>query len=240
MGVHLDSDLDGDGRNDVVDVNSTVTVVGTETVSVPAGTFTATKVETKTTDPVAALLATIEADALPASEEAISEIDPLRGTVLHKLSKCAIYPASHYVSSKETLERAIEQIRVDLGERIRHFRAENMLLEAQRIEQRTFYDIEMMEEMGFCQGIENYSRHIAGRKPGERPWCLLDYFPEDFLVVVDESHVTLPQIRGMYGGDRSRKTILVEHGFLDAVVKRSELKAFVSRALKFFCDSSAQ
>ncbi len=145
--------------------------------------------------------------------EAISEIDPLRGTVLHKLSKCAIYPASHYVSSKETLERAIEQIRVDLGERIRHFRAENMLLEAQRIEQRTFYDIEMMEEMGFCQGIENYSRYLDGRQAGEPPYTLIDYFPEDFLLFVDESHITVSQVGGMYRGDRSRKETLVNYGF---------------------------
>ena len=145
--------------------------------------------------------------------EAISEIDPLRGTVLHKLSKCAIYPASHYVSSRETMERAIEQIRVDLGERIRYFRAENMLLEAQRIEQRTFYDIEMMEEMGFCQGIENYSRYLDGRQAGEPPYTLIDYFPEDFLLFVDESHITVSQVGGMYRGDRSRKETLVQFGF---------------------------
>jgi len=145
--------------------------------------------------------------------EAISEIDPLRGTVLHKLSKCAIYPASHYVSSKETMERAIKQIRNDLGERIRHFRAENMLLEAQRIEQRTFYDIEMMEEMGFCQGIENYSRYLDGRQAGEPPYTLIDYFPEDFLLFIDESHITVSQVGGMYRGDRSRKETLVQFGF---------------------------
>ncbi len=145
--------------------------------------------------------------------EAISEIDPLRGTVLQKLSKCAIYPASHYVSSKETMERAIEQIRIDLGERIRHFRAQNMLLEAQRIEQRTFYDIEMMEEMGFCQGIENYSRYLDGRQAGEPPYTLIDYFPEDFLLFIDESHITVSQVGGMYRGDRSRKETLVQFGF---------------------------
>ncbi len=145
--------------------------------------------------------------------EAISEIDPLRGVVLNRLSKCAIYPASHYVSSRETMERAIEQIRIDLGERIRHFRAENMLLEAQRIEQRTFYDIEMMEEMGFCQGIENYSRYFDGRRPGEPPYTLIDYFPDDFVLFVDESHVSIPQVGGMYRGDRSRKDTLVNYGF---------------------------
>lgn len=145
--------------------------------------------------------------------EAISEVDPLRGTVLHRLSKCAIYPASHYVSSKETMERAIEQIRIDLGERIRYFRAENMLLEAQRIEQRTFFDIEMMEEMGFCQGIENYSRYFDGRCSGEPPYTLIDYFPDDFVLFVDESHVSIPQVGGMYRGDRSRKDTLVNYGF---------------------------
>ena len=145
--------------------------------------------------------------------EAVSEIDPLRGVLLQRLSKCAIYPASHYVSTRETMERAIEQIRVDLGERIRHFRAENMLLEAQRIEQRTFFDIEMMEEMGFCQGIENYSRYFDGRRPGEPPYTLIDYFPDDFVLFVDESHVSIPQVGGMYRGDRSRKDTLVNYGF---------------------------
>ncbi len=145
--------------------------------------------------------------------EAISEIDPLRGVVRHKLSKCAIYPASHYVSTRETLELAVEQIRVDLGERIRHFRAQNMLLEAQRIEQRTFFDIEMMEEMGFCQGIENYSRYFDGRQAGEPGYTLIDYFPDDFVLFVDESHITIPQVGGMYRGDRSRKETLVQYGF---------------------------
>ncbi|QEM69628.1 excinuclease ABC subunit UvrB [Geobacter sp. FeAm09] len=145
--------------------------------------------------------------------EAISEIDPLRGVVLHKLPKCAIYPASHYVSTRETLDRAVELIRVDLGERLRYFRERNMLLEAQRIEQRTFYDIEMMEEMGFCQGIENYSRYFDGRREGEPPYTLIDYFPEDFVLFVDESHITIPQVGGMYRGDRSRKETLVQYGF---------------------------
>jgi excinuclease ABC subunit B len=145
--------------------------------------------------------------------EAISEIDPLRGVVRHKLAKCAIYPASHYVATRETLERAVEQIRVDLGERIRHFRDQNMLLEAQRIEQRTFFDIEMMEEMGFCQGIENYSRYFDGRQAGEPGYTLIDYFPDDFVLFVDESHITIPQVGGMYRGDRSRKETLVQYGF---------------------------
>ncbi|NTV49937.1 MAG: excinuclease ABC subunit UvrB [Geobacteraceae bacterium] len=145
--------------------------------------------------------------------EAISEIDPLRGVVLQKLSKCSIYPASHYVSTRETLERAVEQIRVDLAERIRYFRCKNMLLEEQRIEQRTFYDIEMMEEMGFCHGIENYSRYFDGRQPGEAPYTLIDYFPDDFVLFVDESHITIPQTGAMYRGDRSRKETLVNYGF---------------------------
>lgn len=145
--------------------------------------------------------------------EAISQIDPLRGVVLHKLSKCSIFPASHYVSSKENLKRAVEQIRLDLEERIRLFRSQDKLLEAQRIEQRTYYDIEMMEEMGFCQGIENYSRYLDGRQPGEAPFTLIDYFPKDFLLFVDESHITNSQVGGMYRGDRSRKETLVEYGF---------------------------
>ena len=145
--------------------------------------------------------------------EAISEIDPLRGVMLQKLSKCSIYPASHYVSTRETLERAVEQIRIDLAERIRYFRERNMLLEAQRIEQRTFYDIEMMEEMGFCHGIENYSRYFDGRQPGDAPYTLIDYFPDDFVLFVDESHITIPQTGAMYRGDRSRKDTLVNYGF---------------------------
>jgi len=145
--------------------------------------------------------------------EAISEIDPLRGVVLQKLSKCSIYPASHYVSTRDTLERAVEQIRIDLAERIRYFREQNMLLEAQRIEQRTFYDIEMMEEMGFCHGIENYSRYFDGRQSGEAPYTLIDYFPDDFVLFVDESHITIPQTGAMYRGDRSRKDTLVNYGF---------------------------
>ena len=145
--------------------------------------------------------------------ESIAEIDPLRGQILHRLPKLAIYPASHYVATKETLERAVEQIRLELEERIRWFRDQNMLLEAQRIEQRTFFDIEMLEEIGFCQGIENYSRHFDGRSTGEPPYTLIDYFPRDFLLFVDESHITVPQVGGMYRGDRSRKETLVNFGF---------------------------
>ena len=147
------------------------------------------------------------------SVEGISEIDPLRGIVLNRLTKCAIYPASHYVATRETLERAIEEIRVDLCERLQYFRAENMLVEAQRLEQRTMFDLEMMEEMGFCQGIENYSRYFDGRKPGEAPYTLIDYFPEDFILFVDESHITNSQVGAMYRGDRSRKETLVNFGF---------------------------
>jgi excinuclease ABC subunit B len=145
--------------------------------------------------------------------DGISEIDPLRGQVLQKLSKCSIYPASHYVANRETLERAVEQIRLELEERIRWFREQNMLVEAQRIEQRTFFDIEMLEEMGFCQGIENYSRHFDNRAAGEPSYTLIDYFPKDYLLVIDESHITVSQIGGMYRGDRSRKETLVNYGF---------------------------
>ncbi|NMC73854.1 MAG: excinuclease ABC subunit UvrB [Geobacteraceae bacterium] len=145
--------------------------------------------------------------------ETVAEIDPLRGQVIQRLSKCAIYPASHYVASRETLERAVASIRNELEERIRWFRERNMLVEAQRIEQRTFFDIEMLEEMGFCQGIENYSRHFDGRAPGEPPYTLIDYFPKDFLLIIDESHITVSQIGGMYRGDRSRKETLVNYGF---------------------------
>jgi excinuclease ABC subunit B len=145
--------------------------------------------------------------------EGIAEIDPLRGQVLQRLSKCAIYPASHYVATRATLERAIEEIRVDLQKHIQEFRERNMLVEAQRIEQRTMFDLEMMEEMGFCQGIENYSRYFDGRQTGEPPYTLLDYFPRDFILFIDESHITVPQVGGMYRGDRSRKETLVNYGF---------------------------
>src|SRR5512141_2710221 len=116
--------------------------------------------------------------------EAIAEIDPLRGQVIQRLAKCSVYPASHYVATRDTLERAIEEIRVDLLERLQWFRSENMLVEAQRLEQRTMFDLEMMEEMGFCQGIENYSRHFDCRRPGAPPYTLLDYFPKDFILFI--------------------------------------------------------
>jgi excinuclease ABC subunit B len=145
--------------------------------------------------------------------EAISEIDPLRGAVLRKLDTVAIYPASHYVATADRLEGAIEGIRAELVARLEELRREGKLLEAQRLEQRTRYDLELLEEMGFCPGIENYSRHLDGRAPGEPPFTLLSYFPDEYLLFVDESHVTIPQIGGMYRGDRSRKETLVEFGF---------------------------
>jgi len=145
--------------------------------------------------------------------EGIAEIDPLRGTVLQRIAKCAIYPASHYVATRETLERAITEIRDDLLIRIQYFREQNMLIEAQRIEQRTMFDLEMMEEMGFCQGIENYSRYFDDSQPGEPPYTLIDYSPRDFIMFIDESHITVPQVGGMYRGDRSRKETLVNYGF---------------------------
>jgi len=145
--------------------------------------------------------------------ERISKIDPLTGETIAVLERAAIYPAKHFITSRPTLERAVGAIRQELVERLDVLRRENKLLEAQRLESRTNFDIEMMMEIGTCAGIENYSRHLSGRAAGERPACLFDYFPEDFLVVVDESHVTLPQVRGMYNGDRARKLTLVDYGF---------------------------
>jgi excinuclease ABC subunit B len=145
--------------------------------------------------------------------DSISEIDPLRGQVIDRLPATAIFPASHYVASRPTLDRAIHQIQEELREQIQVFRRQNKLLEAQRIEQRTLFDIEMMEEMGFCQGIENYSRYLDGRRAGQPPATLFDYFPDDALVFIDESHVTVSQLGGMYRGDRSRKETLVNYGF---------------------------
>lgn len=145
--------------------------------------------------------------------ERILEVDVLTGEILAKRSHVAIFPASHYVTSRENLDRAMEDIKVELAERLEYLNSHNKLLEAQRLEQRTNYDLEMMNEMGYCSGIENYSRHLANRKAGKPPFTLVNYFPKDFLLVIDESHVTLPQIRAMYAGDRSRKEMLVEHGF---------------------------
>lgn len=145
--------------------------------------------------------------------EAIHDVDPLTGEVLGSISKTVIYPASHYVSDRDNLNRAVSDIRDELGERLRFLKAENKLVEAQRLEQRTMMDLEMIEEMGYCNGIENYSRHLDNRKAGEPPACLLDYFPRDFLLFADESHITIPQVNGMYNGDQSRKRTLVDFGF---------------------------
>lgn len=141
------------------------------------------------------------------------EFDVLTGEVLSQRNHVAIFPASHYVTSRANLERAMNDIKEELADRLEYLNSNFKMLEAQRLEQRTNYDLEMMNEMGYCSGIENYSRHLAGRKAGEAPFTLVNYFPKDFLLVVDESHVTLPQIRAMYAGDRSRKNMLVEHGF---------------------------
>ena len=145
--------------------------------------------------------------------ESIKEVDPLRGRVKENLERYAIYPGSHYVTPQLQMRRAIDSIREELRERIDFYDKEVRFLEKQRIEQRTQYDLEMMEQMGFCQGIENYSRHLSGRKPGEAPPTLIDYFPPDFLIVVDESHQTVPQLQAMYRGDRARKETLVDYGF---------------------------
>ncbi|ALC88839.1 excinuclease ABC subunit B [Bacillus sp. FJAT-18017] len=143
----------------------------------------------------------------------IREVDALTGEILGERNHIAIFPASHFVTREEKLRIAIQNIEAELEERLEELRSEEKLLEAQRLEQRTRYDLEMMREMGFCSGIENYSRHLTLRPPGSTPYTLLDYFPEDFLLVIDESHVTLPQIRGMFNGDKARKQVLVDHGF---------------------------
>ena len=145
--------------------------------------------------------------------EGLFEIDPIRGKVQRRVGKAAIYPASHYVTTEERMKRAVDGIRIELKETLEGLRGQNKLLEAQRLEQRTLYDLELLGEMGFCPGIENYSRHLTGRRPGEPPPTLLSYFPHDFVLFIDESHVTVPQVGGMYRGDRSRKETLVEYGF---------------------------
>jgi len=145
--------------------------------------------------------------------ERIAKIDPLTGNVIKQMDKCAIYPATHFVTQRATIERAVSRIRAELAERLAELRAQNKLLEAQRLESRTHFDIDMLMEVGRCAGIENYSRLFSGRQPGERPACLLDYFPDDFLCIIDESHQTLPQLGAMYEGDRSRKQTLVDYGF---------------------------
>ena len=157
--------------------------------------------------------------------ESLSEIDPLRGKVLQPLEKVPIYPGSHYVTFPERTKMALVTIREELRERLEWFRSRKQFLEAQRLEQRTQFDLEMLKELGYCQGIENYSRHLTGRRPGEPPPTLLDYFPKDYLLFIDESHVTLPQLIGMYRGDRSRKETLVEYGFrLPSAVDNRPLK----------------
>ncbi|MGH7355591.1 MAG: excinuclease ABC subunit UvrB [Candidatus Rokuibacteriota bacterium] len=145
--------------------------------------------------------------------DAIHRIDPLKGAVLERLPEIHVYPASHYVTPAEQLERAIATVQEELGERLGFLKGRGRLLEAQRLEQRTLFDIEMLRELGYCHGIENYSRHLTGRRPGEPPPVLIDYLPDDALVIIDESHVAVPQVRGMYFGDRSRKETLVEYGF---------------------------
>ena len=145
--------------------------------------------------------------------ERIREIDKTTGKHINEIDKLAIYPAKHFVTTDERVKSAVVSIKEDLEKRLKYFRDHNKLLEAQRLEMRTNYDIEMLEELGYCNGIENYSRHLAGRPIGTRPACLIDYFPKDFITIIDESHVTIPQIRGMYWGDRSRKETLVEYGF---------------------------
>lgn len=145
--------------------------------------------------------------------ESISEIDPIRGKVINSLDKIPIYPGSHYVTFPDRMRMAIQGIREELKERVEWFKSQNRFLEAQRLEQRTNFDLEMLQELGYCPGIENYSRHLTGRRPGEPPPTLIDYYPKDFLLFIDESHVTIPQLVGMYRGDKSRKETLVEYGF---------------------------
>src|SRR5690606_30714972 len=145
--------------------------------------------------------------------EAISEFDPLTGKVIRPLEQFDLYPANQYVTTRGKLDSAIDGIRRELEERVAYFEEKGQYLEAQRIRMRTNYDLEMLQEMGFCNGIANYSMHLSGRRPGERPFCLIDFFPRDFLLIIDESHATVPQIGGMYNGDRARKQVLVDFGF---------------------------
>jgi excinuclease ABC subunit B len=163
--------------------------------------------------------------------EDIALINALRGKVLKRLKRATIFPASHYVTSRVTRKHASDTITAELKKRVAYFRNENKLIEAQRIEERTHFDLEMMQELGYCHGIENYSRHLTGRKPGEPPPTLLSYFPEDYLLVIDESHIAIPQLRGMYRGDRSRKKTLVEYGFrLPSALDNRPLKFEESQA----------
>lgn len=167
----------------------------------------------------------------------ITEVDALTGEIIGYRDHVAIYPASHFATSSDKVKKAIVTIEEELEDRLKYLRDRDKLLEAQRLEQRTRYDLEMLQEMGFCTGIENYSRHMSGREPGSRPYTLLDYFPDDFLIMVDESHVTLPQVRGMYEGDRSRKQSLVDYGFrlpsaLDnRPLKFTEFESLINQAI---------
>lgn len=164
--------------------------------------------------------------------EKIKQIEPVTGDVIAELDKAAVYPAKHFLISPPRLESALKEIDEEMKERVRHFESQGKLLEAQRLSSRTRYDMEMLKEMGICNGIENYSRILAGRPPGSRPFCLLDYFPKGFITVIDESHVTVPQLRGMYEGDRSRKDMLVEHGFrLPSCLDNRPLKFFELKSL---------
>jgi excinuclease ABC subunit B len=158
--------------------------------------------------------------------DAIRYVDPVTGEILHSLNGLNVYPARHFVTPDDRLEEACEAIEAELRERLAQLQADGKLLEAQRLEQRTRYDLELLREVGYCNGVENYSRHLAGRHPGEPPECLIDYFPKDWLLIVDESHVTVPQIRGMYNGDQARKRVLIEHGFrLPSAADNRPLKA---------------
>ncbi|OPY55729.1 MAG: UvrABC system protein B [Pelotomaculum sp. PtaU1.Bin035] len=163
--------------------------------------------------PVSATEKAIRVDFYGDEVERMLEFDVLTGEILGERKHVSIFPASHYATSRERMDRAVSSIKAELEERLAELRSKEKLLEAQRLEQRTSYDLEMMQEMGFCSGIENYSRHLTGRAPGQAPYTLLDYFPKDFIMFIDESHVAVPQVGGMYEGDRSRKSSLVEHGF---------------------------
>ncbi len=145
--------------------------------------------------------------------ESISYVDPITGEILNKLNSINIYPAKHFVTPKDRLESAIKEIKKELKDRLEFLNQEGKLLEAQRLEQRTIYDLEMLKEVGYCNGVENYARHLSGREPGSAPECLIDYFPKDWLLLIDESHVTCPQLRAMYNGDQARKKVLIDHGF---------------------------
>ena len=173
----------------------------------------------------------------------IREVDALTGEILGEREHVAIYPASHFVTREEKMKVAIENIEKELEERLADLRENDKLLEAQRLEQRTHYDLEMMREMGFCSGIENYSRHLTLRPPGSTPYTLLDYFPKDFLMIVDESHVSIPQVRGMFNGDQARKQVLVDHGFRlpsamdNRPLKFTEFEEHIRSNHLCFCDS---